>query len=373
MTGRGSARGGAARGAFGAARAVLAAWAALVLLGACAADPAARPDPSRSSSSGSLAPTATGDEPLPTGGTDPQLPALSILPVGSSEQAITVSGRIRMYRAYRPARLTRFAPLVVMLHGGLGSARQAELAYGWDTLADREGFVVLYPDAIGRAWNVGGGCCGMAPAEGIDDVGFVKAAIADLRARVSLDPARTYAAGMSAGGMMAYRLACDTTLFAAIGPVASTQLGDCPNPAPTSILHVHGTADTSVPYDGSRGNGIAQIDGPSVPALHAAWRGYGRCGGDIVAVAGVVTTTTALCPEGRTVSLVTIEGSGHAWPGVARTGPLDASPSSTGTGTGSSPTGTVTPTVGPSLAPTADPAAYDTTGALWAFFKEHGR
>ena len=95
--------------------------------------------------------------------------------------------------------------------------------------------------------------------------------------------------------------------------------------------------------------------------------------GDIVAVAGVVTTTTALCPEGRTVSLVTIEGSGHAWPGVARTGPLDASPSSTGTGTGSSPTGTVTPTVGPSLAPTADPAAYDTTGALWAFFKEHGR
>ena len=70
-----------------------------------------------------------------------------------------------------------------------------------------------------------------------------------LRTRVSLDPGRTYAAGMSAGGMMAFRMACDTTLFAAIGPVAATQLGDCPNPAPTSVMQVHGTADpTAVSY-----------------------------------------------------------------------------------------------------------------------------
>ena len=232
---------------------------------------------------------------------------LGILPIGSSQQAISVGGQIRMYRAYRPARLTRFAPLVVMFHGGLGSAALAERAYGWDALADREGFVVLYPDAIGAAWNVGGGCCGLAPAQGVDDVAFVKAAIDNLSTRVSIDPSRMYAAGMSAGGMMAYRMACETTLFAAIGPVAATQAGDCPNPAPTSILHVHGTADDTVPYLGAVGSGIAQIDGVAIPVLHAAWRGYGRCGGDVVATAGGVTTTTAQCPEGRTVELVTIE------------------------------------------------------------------
>lgn len=318
--------------------------------------------------------------------------ALSILPVGSSEQAITVDGRIRMYRAYRPARLARTAPLVVMFHGGLGSARQAESAYGWDTLADREGFVVLYPDGIGAAWNVGGGCCGLAPAQGVNDVAFVRAAIDNLRTRVSLDPGRTYAAGMSAGGMMAFRMACDTTLFAAIGPVAATQLGDCPNPAPTSVMQVHGTADPTVPFEGSGtsasgsgsapgsglepglepepgiGPGIAQIVGPAIPTLHATWRGIGRCGGDVISSTHGVTTQTAECPESRTVKLVIIEGGGADWPGVGRSGPLDASPSAT-----AAPTATVAvPTVGPTVSPDAV-AAYNTTARLWEFFKAHER
>ena len=345
----------------------------LTLLAACStAPPGVVP--------GEVAPTGSGPVAEPTTANVPNVPGLtlSFLPVGASEQAITVAGQIRMYRAYRPATLTRFAPLVVMFHGGLGSARQAERAYGWDALADREGFVVLYPDAIGAAWNVGGGCCGRAPSEGVDDVSFVRAAIEDLHARISLDRARTYAAGMSAGGMMAYRMACDTTMFAAIGPVAATQLGDCPNPAPTSILHVHGLADTSVPFDGTPGRGVAQIDGPAIPALHATWRGFGRCGGDVVSSAGGVTTTTAQCPEGRTVELVAIEGGGHEWPGVARRGPLDASPepataspATAGAPLAASPN--AGPSVGPSIGPTAQTVRYDTTAALWDFFKAHGR
>lgn len=378
--------------------------AALALLGGCVMSPGEQarptgamsgPPPSGASASPSIA-ADPGPDPDPDPGPDPDPPAsvgvmLGILPIGSSQQAISVGGQIRMYRAYRPARLTRFAPLVVMFHGGLGSAALAERAYGWDALADREGFVVLYPDAIGAAWNVGGGCCGLAPAHGVDDVAFVKAAIDNLSTRVSIDPSRMYAAGMSAGGMMAYRMACETTLFAAIGPVAATQAGDCPNPAPTSILHVHGTADDTVPYLGAVGSGIAQIDGVAIPVLHAAWRGYGRCGGDVVATAGGVTTTTAQCPEGRTVELVTIEGGGHAWPGTTRSGPLDASPSPGPDVPSRSPAAApaagpiVGPTVGPTTAPTgsatpggstvatAASTAYDTTVSLWAFFKAHGR
>ena len=66
----------------------------------------------------------------------------------------------RTYRLYVPAGLPSSAPLVVMLHGGFGSAQQAERAYGWDQSADSAKFVVAYPDGLGRAWNAGGGCCG---------------------------------------------------------------------------------------------------------------------------------------------------------------------------------------------------------------------
>ena len=131
-----------------------------------------------------------------------------------------------------------------MLHGYSGSARQAERDYGWDGLADSEKFVVAYPDGLGRAWNVDGeGCCGRPGREGVDDVGFITAAVADIAENVGIDPARVYATGMSNGGIMSYTLACNTGIFAAIGPVAATQLepvpvaasdvGACTSTAPT--------------------------------------------------------------------------------------------------------------------------------------------
>ena len=84
------------------------------------------------------------------------------LPVGSSTHALTVGGRKRTYIVYRPADLPASAPLVVMLHGGYGSADQAEKTYGWNDEADREHFLVAYPDGLNRAWNTGGGCCGQS-------------------------------------------------------------------------------------------------------------------------------------------------------------------------------------------------------------------
>ncbi|MBK8470263.1 MAG: hypothetical protein IPL45_10900 [Actinomycetales bacterium] len=363
----------------------------MAVLGGCVADPVPGDPPGASSTETGTSPATTLAAatsgatstigPSTAGGpadAGPGEPRLVILPVGSSEQALNVDGRIRMYRAHRPARLVRFAPLVVMFHGGLGSARQAERAYGWNALADRYGFVVLYPDALGAAWNVGGDCCGIAPATGVDDVGFVRLAIADLRTRVSLDASRTFAVGMSNGGMMAYRLACDTTLFAAIGAVAATQLGDCTNPAPASVLHIHGTADTSVPYTGVPGEGIAQINGPAIPDLHRLWRTIGRCGGDVIRSDREVTTMTADCPESRTVELVSIDGGGHEWPGVGRRGPLDAFPDPRTPGPSASgpATSTTTTSPGSSAGPGATAgaqAAYVATDAIWEFLSTHGR
>ena len=78
---------------------------------------------------------------------------------------------------------------------------------------------MVYPDGLNRAWNAGGGCCGTPGSSGVDDVGFVESAgRGAVRRDVAVDARRIYVTGISNGGMMAYRLACDSTLFAAIGP-----------------------------------------------------------------------------------------------------------------------------------------------------------
>ncbi|GAB7146511.1 PHB depolymerase family esterase [Mycobacterium riyadhense] len=237
---------------------------------------------------------------------------------GTSSHIINVGGVDRTYRLYKPAGLPAAAPLVVMLHGGFGSAKQAERSYDWDELADSEKFVVAYPDGLSRAWNAnGGGCCGRSARQGVDDVAFISAAVADIASNVRIDPARVYATGMSNGAIMSYTLACNTQIFAAIGPVSGTQLDPCRSPHPTSVMHIHGTGDPLVRYYGGPGAGIARIDGPPVEQLNAFWRNVDQCGAPTATTRGQVTTSTAGCAHNRSVVLVTVDEGGHEWPSVA--------------------------------------------------------
>jgi polyhydroxybutyrate depolymerase len=141
--------------------------------------------------------------------------------------------------------------------------------------------------------------------------------VAAIGRELPLDQARLYATGISNGGMLAYRLACDTSLFAAIGPDSATLLGPCPSPARVSVIHIHGTADHNIRYDGGPGDGVAVIDGPAVPDLVATWRAIDSCPAPTVSTKATVTTSLARCPGGRAVELVTIAGAGHQWPGSA--------------------------------------------------------
>lgn len=236
---------------------------------------------------------------------------------GSGAHTITVGGTERTYRVHQPAGLPAAAPLVVMLHGGFGSGGHAERAYGWDRLADTAKFAVAYPDGLGRTWNTNGGCCGRSAREGIDDVAFITAMVDEISRDVGVDPARVYVAGMSNGGIMAYTLACNTGLFAAIGPVAATQLDPCSAPHPTSVLHIHGTADPNVRYDGAPGAGVARIDGPSVPEVDTFWRTADDCAQPMTTTDGAVTTAIAGCPDGRSVGLISVGDVGHEWPAFA--------------------------------------------------------
>jgi polyhydroxybutyrate depolymerase len=237
------------------------------------------------------------------------------LPTGSSTQGITVNGQTRSYRVYRPTGLSGAVPMVVMLHGGFGSASQAESTYGWDAQADKDHFVVVYPDGENHAWNGGGGCCGQPGAKNVDDVAFITAVVHAVEKEIPIDTRRVYATGISNGGIMSYRMACDTTLFAAIGPDSATLLGSCDHPAPVSVIHIHGTADTRIRYDGGKGKGRAEIDGPPVPTVVADWRTVDGCAAPTGSTSGVLTTSIASCPDGRSVELITIAGAGHQWPG----------------------------------------------------------
>ena len=237
------------------------------------------------------------------------------IPVGSTGYSMSVGGLTRTYHVYRPAGITSTAPLVVFLHGGFGSGSEAEQYYGWDAEADAHGFLVAYPDGYDHAWNVGGGCCGQPAARNVDDVAFISAMVAQIERGAPVDSRRVFATGISNGGMMDYRLACSTNLFAAIGPDSATELGTCPSPARISVIHIHGTADHNIPYDGGPGDGYAHIDGPPVQSVVATWRQIDGCAQPDNSTIGVLTTSVASCPDGRSVELITVAGAGHQWPG----------------------------------------------------------
>jgi polyhydroxybutyrate depolymerase len=248
------------------------------------------------------------------------------LPVGASSQTLVVGGLERDYRAYRPAELPAEAPLVLMLHGGGGSAPQAEATFGWTTLAEREGFVVVHPEGMRRSWNTEGGCCGRAAAQDVDDVAFLTRVVEDVSRRVTVDPDRVFVTGMSNGAMMSYTLACATDVFAAVAPVAGTMLSDCPDPSPVSVLHLHGTADTAVRLDGEPGERLAAVDGRPIDDVIEFWRTVDDCLVPSEVVSGPVRRSVSGCAAGRSVELVTIDGAGHQWPGIDRARPgLDPS------------------------------------------------
>jgi polyhydroxybutyrate depolymerase len=286
---------------------------------------------------------------------------VTAVPAGSSAHTLEVNGQERGFRLYRPANLDLSAPvpLVVMLHGSLGTGSQAESSYGWNAEADQGHFVVAYPDGLNRSWAVSPDCCGPPARDDVDDVAFIKQLVDTVAGQLPVNRARVYATGISNGGMLTYRLACDTTIFAAIGPVAATQLGACPSPAPTSVIHIHGTEDQTVPYGGGpgkrandgTGRNPAKIDGPATPTLLEQWRKIDGCAAPTTTTSGPISTAAATCREGRAVELVTVANAGHQWPGAA--------------GPGSE----VQRMLG--LDPPA--AAPNATATIWRFFNAHSR
>jgi polyhydroxybutyrate depolymerase len=181
-------------------------------------------------------------------------------PPGDYTFKLRQGGRERSYILHVPKdALTSPWPVVINFHGG-GSSAAGQQAYSrMDAVADRQGFLVVYPNGTGRiadlllTWNAGA-CCGYALDNKVDDVGFVRAVIDDLETHASIDRARIYATGLSNGAMMSYRLAAEAPdLIAAIAPVAGALAFPFEPKRPIPILHIHSVDDTRALYQGGLG------------------------------------------------------------------------------------------------------------------------
>lgn len=252
---------------------------------------------------------------------------------GPGDHSFTLvhAGELRLYRVHVPPGFSpaRPMPLVFSLHGGGGNMdyQADDSFYGQIGKADQAGFVVVFPNGHSRfksgklaTWNAGH-CCGRSRDENIDDVGFIREIVKRLGAQPGIDTKRIFANGISNGGMMSYRLACEMPeVFKAIASVAGTDnTKNCTPKAPVSILHIHAKDDELELFDGGSGRKSDKVTAfVSVPDSVAKWVELNGCNATPKRVfenAGAYCDAYASCRGGVEVKLCVTPTGGHSWPG----------------------------------------------------------
>ncbi|MEE4241883.1 MAG: alpha/beta fold hydrolase [Desulfopila sp.] len=226
-------------------------------------------------------------------------------------------------------------PLVVVIHGAFSTAEIMEQETGFSELADKEQFVVMYPNGMGifgfiQHWNAGH-CCGKAASDDLDDVAFIDECIDTAAQRISIDRKRIYIAGFSNGGMLAYRYASErsTTISgaAALGASAGGRATPddpwwmpLPPKKPVPLFIAHGIDDQAIPIDGGSStakNGKRQYL-PLADSI-SFWLSNNGCSWayrqESLYNQKVFLRSWQNCAEGSEIKVYTIDGWGHQWPG----------------------------------------------------------
>lgn len=251
------------------------------------------------------------------------------------QDSIIHKGLTRRFLVHIPKNLNpnKPVPLVIVLHGGGGTAHTVAALTGFSLLADSAKFVVVYPEGVNRHWNDGRDVQQFrAHREKIDDPDFISALIDTLTHRLKIDSARIYACGISNGGMMCHRLgiklAHRLTAIATVAASLPQNLADSFNPsAPLPVLMINGTDDPVVPYEGGP-VGIYAQQGTVLGVEQTAelWAEFNRClrPPKVTIVAGSnekPEIIRKIYPGGKNrsrVILYKIIGGGHVWPGGKR-------------------------------------------------------
>jgi polyhydroxybutyrate depolymerase len=260
--------------------------------------------------------------------------------------SLPFGGRTRSFLVHVPPQAAT-APLAVVVnfHGGGSNAAQQRRYSGMNAAADRHGFVVVYPDGTGvrpgqrmfLTFNAGR-CCPPATRNNVDDVGFTHAIIDLLRQRLPVDGRRIYATGMSNGGMMAHRLAAESSLVAAVAPVAGQlNVATFAPRRPVPVLEFHSVDDTRARYGGetSASHRARFPQFPPVEEGMARWAAHNGCPPKPV-VSPTITGARGTINEGQTLTVLSygpgrggaevilykFTGVGHVWPGSTSSLPI---------------------------------------------------
>jgi polyhydroxybutyrate depolymerase len=264
---------------------------------------------------------------------------------------VTSAGQTREYILYVPKSYDRNkpTPLVISMHGAANWPKFQMNISQWNSLADEDGFIVVYPAGEGggpKTWFLRGE---RTPSR-MPDVVFISELIDTLEASYNIDPARIYANGLSNGGGVAFALSCMLSdRIAAFGAVASAvtlPLDWCDGSRPAPMIAFHGTDDRFTPYHGAK-VWLAPDPFPSIPEWTANWARRNRCAPTPVesaAASDVTRLDYTDCADDASVVFYTIKGGGHTWPGGQ---PL--------------PEWLVGPTS----------RSIDATRLMWAFFRQH--
>jgi polyhydroxybutyrate depolymerase len=255
-------------------------------------------------------------------------------------QTITLShgARERSAIVHVPPRAVemRAIPVVLNFHGGGGHAGNEQEYSLMDRVADREIFVAVYPNGTGLlgkrllTWNAGT-CCAYSVINNVDDVGFVRALVADLARRIPIDRSRVYATGLSNGGMMAHRLAAEALdLVTAVASIAGGMVIPVMKSSRTvPVMHIHSVNDPRALYTGGLGPPFpltkSQVFHPNIDQMIARWVKHNGCSTEPTVIdrrfdrdARRHTATRYVysnCRDGAEVSLWKLTGAGHVWPG----------------------------------------------------------
>lgn len=241
----------------------------------------------------------------------------------STVQTMQHDGLTRSYRLYVPDSYdpNTAVPLVFNLHGYTSNASQQEFYGDFRGIADTANFILVHPDGTldgsgNRFWNAFGA------SGGVDDVGFISALIDKIDEDYNIDLNRVYSCGMSNGGFMSYRLACElsnriTAIASVTGTMAINAPATCNPSKPTPIMQIHGTADPTVPYSGNSTM-------TAIESVVDFWVNKNNCNPTPIVTAVPNTNTTDMCTaehylytngsNGSTVEFFKIQGGGHTWP-----------------------------------------------------------
>ncbi len=264
---------------------------------------------------------------------------LSILSASAqnTNRQMKVNGLMRSYIVHLPPAYSNLQklPVIFALHGGGGTAKNAVDFFGLETLADKNNFIIVYPDAINKAWNIPGMTSRVKRLDTpVDDVQFISVLLDTLIAHYKADDTKIYCTGMSRGAMFSYYLAdALNARIAAIAPVcggiSKTMAANYSFKKPVPVLIINGTADPLVSYNGGygkmngRNEGDEDADLLSTEALINKIVAMNNCNAKPKSFYLPDNDVNDDCTEieyvydcsNVKVDFIKVENGGHTWPG----------------------------------------------------------